>query len=324
MKWLTFPELSARADQYDARVAETPDIDRFCSTTPWIISAAEALIGDPEPFITETADGFVAMMLMDIADGMRAAVPLEIGWGLAAPFAGPNPEALTEQLARMWSERHEEVEAVIVSGVPANGAWAHQLVKRYISTQRIGLGQTCIRRMASLKGGFDGFMNRRSPNFRAKLRRAERKALAAGLQYTYYRADPDGLLFHRIMAIESESWKGRLGEGFNQSPSAEFYRKMTARLHENGDLRIVMTHLEGQDIGFVFGGVFQGVYRGLQMSYRADFSQLEVGNLGQRMMLKHMIDEGIETYDLGTDMPYKTRWAEQSFETQMFVIMPAH
>ena len=323
MKWLTLSELSACADQYDAAIAKTPDIDRFCSSAPWIVSAAQALLGEPEPFITQSPDGFVAMMIIEIADGMRAAVPLEIGWGLAAPFAGANPQALVAQLDQMWATRHTEVDALIVSGIPNQSLWAQQLVSRYISTKRIGLGESCMRRMASLHGGLHGFMNRRSANFRAKLRRAERRGAEAGLQYTYHRADPDGLLFKRILAIEADSWKGRLGEGFNQPPSANFYEQMTARLHDNGALRIVMAQLDEQDIGFVFGGVFQGVYRGLQMSYRADYAALEPGNLGQLMMLKKMIEEGVSTYDLGTDLAYKNRWAELSLETQLFAIMPA-
>ena len=57
------------------------------------------------------------------------------------------------------------------------------------------------------------------------------------------------------------------------------------------------------------------------MSYRDTHSQFSLGNLGQLAMIRWMSEDGIETYDLGTEMDYKLSWAESSFTTQMFVIL---
>ena len=85
-----------------------------------------------------------------------------------------------------------------------------------------------------------------------------------------------------------------------------------------------MIRLNDEDIGFVLGGVFGAVYRGLQLSYRVGFERLEPGNIGQLEMIRRMSIEGVHTYDLGTDMDYKTKWAENAFTTQMLIIMPHH
>ncbi|MBV71734.1 MAG: hypothetical protein CMH52_10375 [Myxococcales bacterium] len=321
MDWLSLTELSDRSANFDQLIGQTPAIDRFCSTLAWTVPASKAMMVDPQPLITQSEHGFVSMMRVPVANGIRLATPLEIGWGLAAPFAGENPTALVRQLGVMWAERTQDIDGLLVSGIPATGVWIRPLMKRFVDTERIGLGETCVRRMASLTGGLDGFMSRRSSKFRANLRRAERAGSSDGLVYEFHSQDEGGHLFQRILDIERDSWKGRAGEGFDQPPSDEFYQRMALRLERAGRLRVVMITRDGEDLAFVLGGVFQSLYRGLQMSYREGHRHLSLGNLGQLEMIRRLIDEGIDTYDLGTEMPYKLSWAETSFTTQMFVIM---
>ena len=63
-------------------------------------------------------------------------------------------------------------------------------------------------------------------------------------------------------------------------------------------------------------------YRGLQLSYNDDFRPLSLGNCVQMEMIENLCDEHVDSYDLGTDMPYKARWGEQTFETSIIAIMP--
>ena len=321
MEWLNLAQLNDRAATFDRLVIDTPKVDTFCTTSCWALPAAQAMLDQPEPFITQSEDGFVAMMVISIAHGLRAAVPLEIGWGLAAPFAGPDPKALVQQTDRMWAAKQADVDALLISGVPPKGDWAQQIVRRFIDTRRIGLGETCVRRIASLKGGVDGYLSRRSSGFRAKLRQARRRGRSAGISFEYHRADPDGALFERVLQIESKSWKGISGQGFDAAPGETFYRDMSQRLSARGDLRLLFVQHEARDIGFVLGGVVEDTYRGLQVSFEAGHERLEPGNLGQIEMIERLTHEGITRYDLGTDMPYKRRWAEEEFTTQMFAIM---
>jgi CelD/BcsL family acetyltransferase involved in cellulose biosynthesis len=65
----------------------------------------------------------------------------------------------------------------------------------------------------------------------------------------------------------------------------------------------------------------QGEYRGLQFSYHDDHAALGLGGLLQYQQIVALCDEGVERYDLGTEMDYKRRWAEDIMETEMFVVV---
>jgi len=59
----------------------------------------------------------------------------------------------------------------------------------------------------------------------------------------------------------------------------------------------------------------------LQFSYDADLSQFGIGGLLQYHQVVELCDEGIARYDLGTEMDYKRRWAEDIMETEMLVLV---
>ena len=134
MTWLTFDELDAEADAFDAQIARTPEIDPFCSSSSWILPAARSVASEAQPFILKGDAGFIAMMLGTVGGGYVAAMPLEFGWGLAAPFAGPDPDALVDQLNWMWSQRADEIDALLISGIPIDGLWMGALTRRLSRT----------------------------------------------------------------------------------------------------------------------------------------------------------------------------------------------
>ena len=100
------------------------------------------------------------------------------------------------------------------------------------------------------------------------MRRAIRRGENAGLTFELigHSTEPEDL-YQRILKIESHSWKGLAGEGYDSGPGADFYRDIVNRLSLRNGLRAIFAQREGQDVGFVFGGVTQGQYRGLQLSF---------------------------------------------------------
>ena len=62
-------------------------------------------------------------------------------------------------------------------------------------------------------------------------------------------------------------------------------------------------------------------YRGLQFSYDDEWSALSLGSLCQYHQIAGLCREGVARYDLGTDMEYKRRWAEEQFETTLLVVV---
>ncbi len=321
MTWLSLDELDAQADDFDDHVQRTPEIDTFCSSSSWVLPAARSAAPNQRALIRRTDAGFVALLSLNVGHGLIGAVPLEFGWGLAAPFAGEDPDRLVGLLARMWTDASPRVNVLILSGLQVDGVWWRAITRRFIDRYRIGLGEICDRRIASLQGGLDGFLSRRSGKFRANLRRAEKRRLEQGVEVDYQPAVPVSEIYDRILRVEEQSWKGRVGEGFNEGIGRDFYERILSRLSKRGQLRVLFLTQEGRDVAFVFGALVGAHYRGLQVSFIDDKTELSLGNLAQYQLIQRLISEGALRYDLGTDMDYKARWAEEIMSTRQIIVL---
>lgn len=315
MESLDFEQLSACAEELDALVARTPGIDRFCSSSAWVLPAQAAFASEAEPFVSRGPAGIVALMRLTLTDGRVVGLPLEAGWGLAAPFAGPDPAALADQLAAMLTWPGAPT-SLYLSGLERDGALFRAIIARLSGRARFGLGQACERRVAAIHEGLDAWLATRSPKFRTNLRRARRRAEEAGYHWTWLRdtADPEAL-FERIMRIEQLSWKGLEGVGVHVGPAREFYRQITLRLAATGRLRVMIGQQAGREVAYVLGGVFADTFRGLQLSYVAHHRAHALGNVAQLETIAALSAEGIAEYDLGTEMEYKARWAPEGLRT---------
>lgn len=318
MESLTIYQLRNRADAHFRAVAATPGIDGFCSSLDWILPAHEAFIPDHPLHLRESEDGFVTLARGFNPRIGRYLQPLEASWCLASPFVGADVDALVRGFAAECSSKLVDWDLLYLSGIPPEGPLFRAIVREFGLRHRIGLGHRTNRFVASLEGGLEAYLQRRSPKFRAGLRRADRMAVDEGIEVDYVadvsEAD-SGELYERILAIEERSWKGRSGTGILDGGMNTFYRIMLPRLARRGALRALFLRRDGVDIAFVFGGLFEGTYRGLQLSFDQDFERLSLGNLAQLAMIEELCGEGIRRYDLGSELEYKARWAEERLET---------
>ncbi len=317
MKRLTLDEFRRHRHDFDQLVAETSEIDTYCSSSYWVIPATQALFPDHDPWIwrAETTEGYVTL-----AKGYHARIghylqPLEASWGLASPLIGTDVEALTDELARELQQYHHEWEMLFLSGLFQESPQFQQLMNAFRPEYALGVGPSMSRHVASLEGGFEGYFSRRNSKFRSNMRRAERRADEDGI-HTEYVADVPKAdwreVFERILGIESHSWKAEEDSGIIGGPMRDFYRRMMPFLAEDDALRVVFVTLDGVDIAYCFGGVFGSLYRGLQLSYHDDYSEYSAGNLAQLEMIRGLCREGLETYDMGQAMDYKSRWADDT------------
>jgi CelD/BcsL family acetyltransferase involved in cellulose biosynthesis len=199
-------------------------------------------------------------------------------------------------------------------------ALARALAPRF----RLGLGPTCVRYCASLEGGLDGFLARRSANFRVSLKRARRRAAERGLtiEPVWVGEAEVAEAFERLLAVEAQSWKGRSGVGFAHSEMLGFYRVMLPRLARRGAMRLMFARHEGRDIGYILGGLRGTRYRGLQFSFAEGWEDCSPGNLCQLAQIAALCDEGIASYDLGADVEYKRRWGEREEPSVTLIAAP--
>jgi hypothetical protein len=316
-------DLAAIADDFDREVAVTPEIDRFCSGAAWVLSAAASLMPPRLPYSFRGAHGMFAAMRGLHPAGFPYIEPLELAWGLASPLIGQDAAALVGELIPMLAARRDW-QLAIFAGLTADGPQRRALDAMLPPRWERRRGTPTIRHVASLAGGVDGFLARRSRELRKSLRKSLRLADAAGLTIELVRehdATRAEALYDRILAVEAKSWKAREGVGISLAPMRAFYGKMLPRLCALGQQRTLFARLGDEDVGYILGAVFEGEYRGLQFSYDDAHAQLGLGGLLQYHQVHALVDEGALRYDLGTEMDYKRRWAEDTMATEMLVVV---
>jgi hypothetical protein len=316
-------DLAAVADDFDREVAITPEIDRFCSSSAWILAAAAALMPPRAPASYRGVDGYFAAMRGVHPAGFPYIEPVELAWGLASPLIGRDPEPLAEAVVATLAARRDW-QLTIVTGLTASGPQRRALDRALPPRWERRAGTPTIRHVASLDGGVDGFLARRSRELRKSLRKSLRTAARAGITFETVREVPATAaaeLYARIQQVEAASWKAREGVGISSGPMRAFYEHMLPRLCARGQHRLLFARAADRDIGYILGAVFEGEYRGLQFSYDDERAALGIGGLLQYHQILQLCGEGVTRYDLGTEMDYKRRWAEEVMETEMLVLV---
>jgi CelD/BcsL family acetyltransferase involved in cellulose biosynthesis len=315
-------DLAAIADDFDREVARTPAIDRFCSSTAWVLAAAGALMPPRAPFSFRGQHGYFAAMRGVHPAGFPYIEPVELAWGLASPLIGADAAALVEEIVPVLAARRDW-QLAILSGLTVAGPQRRALDATLPARWERRRGQPTIRHVASLDGGLDGFLSRRTREFRKSLRKSARAAKAANATFEIVHASEAdaGALYDRIQRVEATSWKSIDGVGIAAGPMRSFYAAMLPRLCRLGQQRTIFARVGDRDVGYILGAVMAGEYRGLQFSYDADVARLGIGSLLQLEQIQALVAEGVLRYDLGTEMDYKRRWAEDIMETEMLVLV---
>jgi len=314
--------VAAIADELDHEVAVTPAIDRFCSSSAWILAASAALMPPRVSFAFRGEHGFFVASRGVHPAGFPYIEPMELAWGLAAPLIGRDAQALVEEVVPLLASRRDW-QLAIFAGLTVAGPQRRALDATLPSRWERRRGQPTVRYVASLEGGVDGFLSRRSRELRKSLRKSQRAAEAAGVTFETVRAGEGdaAALYERIQAVETSSWKAREGVGIAQGAMRAFYAAMLPRLCRLGQQRTIFARHAGRDVGYVLGAVASGEYRGLQFSYDDDLAHLGIGSLLQYQQIVELVAEGVSRYDLGTEMDYKRRWAEETMETEMLIVI---
>ena len=297
-------------------------IDSWCSQSSWSLAvhgSFEDPQTDPGPaFGLEHASGVATFGRLYTAERASALVPLDRVWGFASPVVcdlGAEADVCEDLAATLLADPTWKV--CVLTGAELEGPLYNSLVNSFGRHLPLYAGESRTRCQASLDGGVDGYLSRRSREHRRNIRQAERQA--AGLTYAVADHGQPLEIVKRLHAVEAQSWKGRDGSGIESPDMARLYRTLVHDLSRRKALRCVFLQQEGNDIGFILGGVLGSTYRGLQTSFSEEARARSVGNLLQWHELQRACDEGLHTYDLGMDIAYKRRWAEQLFETTAIV-----
>jgi len=301
--------------------------DPFCATTAWQLSFREAFDPQRRIVIRESSDGLVQFAVHRLGEQAMLG-PIERMWAFGCNVLGPAGLELLDELARDPAMETSALGyCVVVSGLDPSGPLPGAIKARFGSPrepERLSSGIQCA---ASLEGGLDGFLSRRSANHRKKLRKGARRASEAGIRFERHApasAEAAHAVFARMLAVERVSWKGIDECGMDDPETSRFYNAMLRRLSASCDGRVIFATHEQRDVGYIFGGMAGAVYRGQQFSFDADFSGMSIGNLMQYEQVAWLCEEGAQRYDmgplLGRGMEYKRHWTELHFPIEAWRI----
>lgn len=303
--------------------------DPFCCAPIWQLSAHRAFAPGRRVLAQSTEDSALVLAEAFLSSGQPLLTSLEAHWLFGCPLQGPDAIGLLAEALAVMSHSYGHLPALLLGGIVPGSRRARELYACCESLFTIYLAGECIQGGASLEGGLDGFLSRRSANLRSKWRKSCRRAADRGV--TFERSCPTDTagadaVYARMLAVERRSWKGVGHCGMTESPAREFYADMIRRLAVRGTARVMFARHEDQDIGFIFGGMLGPCYRGQQFSYDAAWKDLSIGNLLQVEQIRWLCEEGAVRYDMGTasgePMAYKMHWTEAHPTSQTWFLQP--
>jgi hypothetical protein len=304
---------------FDSWIESTPCIDAFCSSSTWGMPATSAFGPRDETEVWTFDEGAAAFARY--GNFLR---PLECIWLLGTPIVGPKPHVVLRELFRNERFLNRDWRILVLAGLPLGTPEWHPFVEL---CQRLGrldqLGDPRCRNIASLDGGVDGWMSRRTGKFRTGLRHSEKVAREYGVSFqrrlitTAAEADR---IFPLIEQVEQRSHKLIGGNSILNEPMRSFVSGVFHLSAARHSVRFIEAWADDQVVGYIFGTVYQDMYRGLQMSFDDIYRPLALGNLLQLNMIHWLTEDRVHQYDMGAELPYKERWAELKHETRTLLL----
>ena len=307
---------------------QTRQQDPFCCSPSWQLSFHDAFSPKRRLLIRHSDDSLVAFAEKIFSPEDIYLTPIEPRWFFGNNVLGPKgTELLRDTLIDIERHYAPTFPKIMISAIPPQGAVYKKLRKNFpvgFVFSRHSLETQCA---ASLAGGMDGFLSRRSANHRRKLRKQSRRAAEKGV--TFERYGPTAIseidaIYRRMLSVELSSWKGIGQCGMAERQPKKFYHTMFRRMTASQGARIMFARHEDKDIGFIFGGMVGDIYRGQQFSFDDDWSDVSIGNLLQLEQIKWLCEEGARRYDMGPlqgyRMDYKRHWTEKRFHIETWIL----
>jgi hypothetical protein len=306
----------------------TDQADPFCCTTAWQFSFHEAFSPERRLLIEESSDSLIAFAEEIASPEKIYLTPIETNWFFGCPLLGGHAvELLSDAMVFIEQLYAPSFPRIIISGLRPDGELSRRLLQTFGNSFDLFLLSKGIQCAASLEGGVDGFLSRRTAHHRNKLKNAHRRASEKGVYFE--RVAPISFeeaeaAYSRMISVELASWKGIEQCGMAEPPAKQFYDFMLKRLSATKEARVIFAKQEDKDIGFIFGGLVGTIYRGQQFSYDFAWKNFSIGNLMQVEQIKWLCEDGVERYDMGPldgpRMDYKSHWTEKEIERQTWIL----
>jgi CelD/BcsL family acetyltransferase involved in cellulose biosynthesis len=216
------------------------------------------------------------------------------------PVAARGDRRGAEALRELHGERHWDV---LLAERMAPGAGADELEGRTLLSEPSPL-------LEAPEGGFEGFLQSRSRNFRSQTRRKERALLERGLIYRLSE-DPDRLEadVRTLARLHHARWGARASGAFNPRRLA-FHLDLARVALDRGWLRLWLAEHDGEPVAAWYGFRFGGAEWYYQSGRDPVWDRDSVGLVLMAHTIRAAFDDGMHTYRLlrGGEA-YKDRFA---------------
>lgn len=337
MPFLSLSELDRQNPETDALMRHwtmlangTRQPDPACSAPVWNLAYHEVFNPERRIFYLSSDTSLLLLSEMPPSEDGVILTPLEDSWMFGRPLLGfYAAELLEEALDIFAAEYKRKLRGLVLSGIVRRTPEATKLLVLHGRNYNFFKYQTTTQCYASLHGGMDGWLSRRSANHRAKLKKAARKARDAGIIFERHKprtAKEAANIYARMLAVELQSWKGIEKCGMAESPSREFYDCLIRRHALKNSCYVIFARHGDRDIGFIYGGASGTFYRGQQFSYTREYAPYSIGNLMQLEKVGWLCEECFTRYDMGPitgpRMEYKQHWTEGRVVSETWVMRP--
>lgn len=332
MEQLAFHEFEGHAGWQRAALY-SGQADPFCCTPAWQLSFHEVFAPERRLLVRHESQHDVDSVLVFAEQAFSAEAilltPIDTLWFFSSPLLGPHAVDMLGNLLDELADRHKPfVPRIVISGLQPGGLLPRRLLRTFGRQYDFFMHSETVQCAASLQGGLDGFLSRRSANHRAKMSKGRRRAQNRGIAYERHvpaSTSEAQAVFARMLAVENKSWKGEGQCGMAEEPARSFYAAMLRRLAPARGARVMFAVHEGRDVGFIFGGMAGDVYRGQQFSYDQDWKDAGIGNLLQIEQVAWLCEQGATRYDMGPltgpRMGYKAHWTEACLPIQTWLMV---
>ncbi|NBV86540.1 MAG: GNAT family N-acetyltransferase, partial [Verrucomicrobia bacterium] len=208
----------------------------MCSRSEWIFAFHEAFTPQKKLFLRQNDTSVLTLAAWVHPVIGLLLEPVEAHWFFSASLMGPESAALLEDLLQEPELRGRKPH-IAISGLQEGGELWNNLLQLLDFGHEVGALEPILFRSASLAGGAEGFLSRRSAKFRKNLRQAVQRAKEYGItmERCHARTDEEAdHAFDRMLAVEARSWKGLENCGMGEEPYRTFYRLVYKRMCRTG------------------------------------------------------------------------------------------
>lgn len=304
----TCSDVSHVADEWD-ELADDLRAGPF-ARPGWVAAWQSAFgVGLPEILVARRADRLVGVLPLVQRRG-KLLSPANAHTPEAGPLATDHDVARA-LLGRAFRER---ARAVSIGPMDAS---APALVMALEAAKSAGYRSVVrpVARSPFIRGRhLGGFRAGASRNLGHDVERRLRRLCEAGAVCIELRDGRDGLAdaLEEGLAVESSGWKGASGTAIaSQLATTRFYEGVAAWAASRGWLRLALLRLDGRAIAFQLDLEALGAYYSLKIGYDPAYERFSPGKLLMYEMVSRAMALRLTSYELlGTDEPWKSRWAD--------------